>query len=495
MTATYAFREAFMSAGSIDETEFVDWNARALRYDIFWSLYENTAYRSIHSWSKKMKADYGLYRHVRNIYNPTYRLASFWQTHLMGGLLDPTAGDGQSAPSALPIETDSKPLRGALARLWRDSNWQVNKDILTLYGSLMGDVALKICDDTERGYVYLEVVHPGTVSEVVLDQQGNVKAYEITEARADPRPKSSRTVTYKETVTRDGDLTVFSTFLDGQPFAWNEAQGAEWSEPYGFVPLVMVQHNNVGKQFGWSELHPGLSKFREADDQASLLNDQIRKTVNPIPFFTGMNKPGSTPTATPSTPTAGRPEPAREEIPALYAPAGADVKYVVAPLNIADTLANIKSILEEVERDYPELQVDIWNAGGDASGKALRVARQRSESKVGQRRPNYDDGLRRAQQMAVAIGGWRGYADYASFDLESYKAGDLEHNIGKRPVFAVDPLDDLEREQMFWQVAGQVKTAGGLGALTAWLKRQGWSDEDIQAVKDSPENAPFAQYP
>jgi hypothetical protein len=127
--------------------------------------------------------------------------------------------------------------------------------------------------------------------------------------------------------------------------------------------------------------------------------------------------------------------------------------------------------------------MDIWQAGGDTSGKALRVARQRTETKVNQRRPNYDDGLKRAQQMAVAIGGFRGYEGYEGFGLGSYAAGDLEHHLAKRPVFAVDTLDDLERDQAFWAVAGQVKAAGGAGALALWLKQRGWSEEQVKAVE------------
>jgi hypothetical protein len=66
------------------------------------------------------------------------------------------------------------------------------------------------------------------------------------------------------------------------------------------------------------------------------------------------------------------------------------------------------------------------------------------------RRAGYDSALMRAHQMAVAIGGMRGYVGYQGFSLDSYRAGALEHSIGDRPVFAIDPLDRIEEDTAFW---------------------------------------------
>jgi hypothetical protein len=103
-------------------------------------------------------------------------------------------------------------------------------------------------------------------------------------------------------------------------------------------------------------------------------------------------------------PSNNNPEPGREEIPTFYGPLGADAKPLVAPLSIVDTSAYIKDILANIEEDYPELNADMHNVEGDISGRALRINREPAENKVQQRRPNYDDALKRAQQMAVAIG-------------------------------------------------------------------------------------------
>jgi hypothetical protein len=190
-------------------------------------------------------------------------------------------------------------------------------------------------------------------------------------------------------------------------------------------------------------------------------------------LLTGVSQPATPPKAAATQARLTAPEPGREELTMLYGSLGAEVKFLVAPFAIGDALQHVKGLLEEIERDYPELQLDIWRASADVSGRALRVARQRTEIKVQERRANYDAGLVKAQQMAIAMGGLRGYSGYAGFGLDSYANGGLDHTIAKRPVFALDPLDDLELQKAFWEAAGQANAVGGPAALAQFLKEHG----------------------
>jgi len=103
---------------------------------------------------------------------------------------------------------------------------------------------------------------------------------------------------------------------DGNPVA-------VWSEPYGFVPLVLTQHINVGMDWGWSEFHASLSKFREVDDLASKLDDQIRKTVDAKWAVIGMPKPKDTPSVKGRAITTDNEEPGRDEEPEAEQPSHA----------------------------------------------------------------------------------------------------------------------------------------------------------------------------
>jgi hypothetical protein len=494
-----AFKKAFVTSFTQPTTgpgasaridSFGSYEARRLRYELYWAFFENSAYDAVHQWSQQFKTDYSLYRYTRGAYNPAYRLGEFWAAHTMGGTLDPEAGDGKGIPSALPILTDNPRLRPAVARLWRDSNWQVAKDVFCRLGAVLGDVGLKACDDEERGRVVLEVVDPSTIKWVDLDSRGNVRAYVIEEPRLNPDydvrdPQTfnlQRYDTYTEWAFREGEEVKYATFRNGRSYAWS-AHGETWVAPYGFVPLVLHQHVRMAPDvpWGWSELHGARVKIAELDDLASKLHDQIRKVVHPKWFFAGVQNPATLNRqlrANGRVATTDEPEPGREDEEAFYGPSGATVREMVAPLDIQFTSMEIQNQLQNLERDYPELQLDSTRVSGDASGKAQVEARRKTEAKVHARRVGADDSLVRAMQMAIAIAGMRGYDPaYDGFGLDSYAAGDLGMRIDVRPVFALDPADVIAQEQAFW-TAADVAVRSGM-ALVTYLRRNGWKAEQI----------------
>lgn len=474
-----AFREAYFASDAAHEDDFESLEGRQMRYSVYWALFSNDVYRRIHNWSTSMKHQMALYKYTRNLYNPAYRLGTFYSAHMWGGGLDRDAGpDG-----AIPIETENETLRPAIATLWKSSNFATLKDTIALRGAIEGDVILRVQDDVVKGKIYLERVDPGTVTSLDKDDYGNVKGYVIEEKRQDPT-SPLRVVTYREEVTRDGEFVVYQTFKNNSPFGWN-GQPAEWAVSYTFVPVVALQHFNVGLDWGWSEIHAVRSKIFEADDLASMLGDQIRRSVQPLWLVTG-KKPSNPTVVSAQDDETGkadtRPEAGREESKIMWT-GSAETKAtaMVANLNLSHALEHIKGLLEELERDYPELAHDIW-ATGATSGRALRVARQRAEAKIRMRREGYDDALVRAQQMAVAIGGMRGYEGFKGFGLDSYTAGALDHSIAERPVFAADPMDAIEVSAAFWAAAKVAVEAGA--NLVGYLRSQGWTDEQLEEIQE-----------
>lgn len=495
MAGISAFKETYTSVNPENPVAFESYDARRARYGLYWALYENNAYRDVHAWARAYREIYALYKYVRNVYNPSYRLGEFWSTHLMGGTLDPAAGDGTERASVLPIEIDASPreadVRRAIGRLWRDSNWQTMKDVYTLYGAVLGDVALKVVDDMDKGRVYLEVVHPSKIADITRDAYGNVKGYVLEFERDDPEREGKR-IPYTEIASRDGDAVVYETLRDGKPYAWNGVASA-WSIPYTFVPFVVVQHHNVGLDWGFSEIHPVRAKMHEADDVASAISDHIRKSLNAPFLLSGVANPRARVDGTPNTVSVrGRDRdldttraPGREELPFLYAPAGASATQLMANMDYTGALAHLSGILQEIEREYPELRFDNLRVMGDASGRALRIARQPAETKVEMRRAAYDDGLKRAMQMALAIGGMRAYDQYTPFSLASYDAGELEFTIGTRPVFREDDLERYETERALYENAEIAERANIPSDVV--LERAGWDAQDLQKVEDARE--------
>ena len=103
-------------------------------------------------------------------------------------------------------------------------------------------------------------------------------------------------------------------------------------------------------------------------------------------------------------------------------------------------------------------------------------------NKVHRRRATaYDAGLVQAQKYGLAIGSMPGYPGYQGLPTDPDDPG-LEHHIGQRPVFAPDPLDDIEEGTAFWTL---VKAAVDAGCpLEVVLRREGWSEKDLKAIVD-----------
>lgn len=497
--------DSFVSSGDRSSTSqtggFSSFQARGQRYRYFWSMYENSVYSNLISSAPDfIKEDLGLYRFIRGVYNPSYRLGEFYATHTLGGAIDPDAGDGQDIPSAIPIVTDIEALRPAIARLFRDSNMQTAKSIWTRYGAIMGDAPLKVIDDPIKGKVTLLPIDPRKLADYQTDQYGNVKAYTLCEWRDDPEDEN-KVVVYTETAERGiGEEVIYRTYKgDGslrQPYGW-DGNPPEWTVPYGFIPMVIVQHINVGLGAGWSELHADWRKIHELDDQASLLDDFVRQNIKAPHFVAGAKAPKSEvkygssrgpgiegPVEAYSREVAGSSQTERDQMDFLWSSNPQARPFpLVSSMSIGDARANIELLIKQLESDFPELGFDRLRTSGEMSGEAFRVARRPVEAKMLQRRASYDYPLTRAIQMGIAIGGYRGYDEYQGFGLESYNAGAMDFRIGSRPVFDLDESDRIDEEQRRGAALESMTRAGV--PLDLSMKRLGFSQDEIaQAVKE-----------
>ncbi len=472
---------AFESGGD----EFARRENRLLRYAVFEALVDGTAFTDQHVWSIGAKTQLGLYRHIRPVFNPSYRLVEFYRSVIWGGALDLHRAEKGAIPIRFGYKGElENSIRAQICKIWRDSNWPIVKGIVTQYGATYGDVGIRIVDDPEKRRVTLEVVHPRDIVSVERDIYGHIKGYVIERIVS----LGDKSVVYREEAIREKDEmgrntsgVIFRTYKDGELYAWNGI-AAEWREDYGFVPFVLIQHNNVGEAWGWSELHPGWRKFIELDDMASKLHDQIRKTVHPMllaNFASAEIRKTKRVQYKESDATAESPQPGREELPILFVDRpDARLMPILAELPIGEVVEEINNMIREFERDYPELQMDIWRIERDTSALALSRVRKRVERKVLERRENYDNALTRALQMALSIARMRGY--YKDIDLEAYDNGQLDFWVdSERPVFDIDESEFVERKLRFWQA---VATGSSVVPPDVVLEDMGWGAERLETL-------------
>lgn len=473
--AIKAFNEADFLVLPDDPEDFEDFDARRLQNQIYWAAYDGTLYRNIHKWAQALRNRYGLYRYTRSPYTPATRLANFYKTMLWGGLLDfddPTKG-------AIPIkpgESMKDQAAEAISSLWLKSNLGTRKNVCTLWGASLGDVGFKVVDDPDKEEVRIELVHPSTIADIETDSSGYIRGYELTEERYYDGTKHI----WSERASREvgSDKITYEIFMDGKPHPWGGEKDT-WEETYGFVPFVVAQHNDVGMNWGLPEIHTGFAKMLELDDIASKFHDQIRKLQDP-PWLANFSKPKSTPEMAAEDADTDKPQPGREEIYIIYAnnPA-AKMQALTGDMNLDAVSVEIQNMVKELERDYPELQMDIWSADDNVSGRALKKAQQRVERKVQERRAGYDDALRRVHQMALSIGAMNNYDGYGGLTAESFEKGELDHMIDpNRPVFDADEAEMLEVKKLFWET---VKNAVDSGvALETALRDLGWDDKQLK---------------
>lgn len=462
MTAIRAGIAAY-NARSLVPLEAFGWDtyeARLARYAISEGYYNNITYKQLATYSARLKAEGNLYQHIRAIYNPVYRQVEAYTAKVYGGGLDfedLTAG-------AIPIIMADDTLRAAIKQVWIWSNWRSAKSVYVRQGATLGDVALKVVDQPDRGKVRIEVLHASKIKDVEFDSVGNVKRVEIEYARDDDSANNLRDRSYVYTEVIDGE--TFATYRDGEPFAfYNDANGSpipSWPNPYGFVPLVMVKHKDLGLQFGANAFHSALGKIDELNDAASLLNDQVRKAINVMWYFAGVTAKDDLKS------TAGE----RDKLPAIYGPADSQPFPMIANIDISAAGVNVERMLAELERDMPELSMHRLRDGGNLTAPGVRSAYNDAIDRFIEAQGNYDDGLIRAQKMAVSIGGFRGYDGFSAFNLDSYAAGDLEHFIGERAIIS----DELTKQEKI----AALQAAGVPVQLI--LRELGYDEEDIEDV-------------
>ena len=363
-----------------------------------------------------------------------------------------------SARLAVPLPKKTPPaLRAAMDQIWNWSNFGAQRYSVIKYGAALGNVLVEIVDDIDRGNVTFDIVWPSYVKEMSLNRGGQVKSYAVEYKYMDPDDGEEHV--YRREIDKDR----IKTYRDGDSFGYN-GNPSSYDNPYGFAPAVWISHANIGSVFGLPALR-NVSKVDELNSLVSHANDQIHKLLS-APIVLALHNPDA-PLPDLKDPT-GAPDPmgvqdrimadpTREAIQYIEANVGAAVHTINLPEG--QTLKHIEVLLDEVERDHPELS--LWEAMrsmNQVSGVAVSRLFGDAQLYIDEASQSYDTALVRLMQMSIAVAGMRlkegagGWADpdyqqkkFEPYDLDSYKAGDLDFYILPRPLI---PLTEAEAAQL-----------------------------------------------
>lgn len=476
MTATLAAYRAFQHVYFDPGAATVAHETRIAYANLLWAFYSNSVWEDIAQWST-YRAKSRVYRNIRSIYNPVRRLVDFYAGQVYPGVL---SEDGANLPDgvqiAIPLADDTpQPLRAAIAQTWRWSNWQSGKAVMLRYGAAAGSVLVEVVDDLARGKVTYNVVWPTQVTELTLDAAGNVKAYTIEYQVTDEGGKPYQ---YRKEV--DGDAWRF--FRDNKPYDYG--QGAEYANPYGFVPAVWIKHRDLGSDWGAPAIHGSIAKINELNSLAAHIHDDIHKKVAAPKIFFGdgqirnafesTTKRGATDEFSPENQD-------REGLLYLKGPAGGSIGDLSGGLDLSKAIPYLQQLIGEIEQDYPELALyRELRAMSQITGPAASRLMGDASAMVYEVQANYDNATIHLFQQAVAIGGWRletgAWSNptrqqelFRGFDLSSYARGDLDFAIMPRPLIAMTATERIEAERARLALDSDRATASVAGDLEARL--------------------------
>lgn len=383
---------------------------------------------------------------LAGLYNPVARVVDLYQ-HVLGGEF---GVDIQAVPG-----DNAGQIRDPLRRIWRWSNINQAKQLLCRIAPTHGNCGLRVvvrnAEDPARRRVFLKPEHPATIRDVELDERGNVAEilleYTLTTGLDDARA----VVTIRELQTRErfqtwrvehNQLTPFDTFAmrDNGP-------GAVVDNTLGLVPYVLLAHSPSGETWSMNAFHRALPLLDRLNALQTHINVQIHRHVKAKLAVASSGQPPREFDLTDMTVahfnTAGGSTPPVFE-------------WLVAPLNLADAITEVRQLIEQVEDELPELKATAGHFLSGQSGETIMQLRQPAEHRLALARINYEDALIRAQQIALSfgvlhelwdLGTGMGTVDAAE---RAYTDGYEDHVFNNRallPVTAMERLRLLEQQQ------------------------------------------------
>lgn len=439
MTGYQTYKDEYLSpaekAASIAARQSITWDdyeSRNFRYLHNNYYYANKAYSGLVNYAQKQRITRGLYKYTRSIYNPVFRLVELHASKSYPNALDiDTLESG-----AMPFRGLSDNHRSAIRNLWKWSNMASLKSRYPRNVGRFGDCFIQVVDDVFAEKVRLELLHPAYVTDADITPQGYINDLWIGYWRKDDNNPLTLPWFFEMHISKEW----FETFKDGEPYAeYTDAEGRPitfWPNEYGFVPVVMVRAIELEHKYGGAIFFPTLDKIDQANDLASLIYDQIRKTVVPMYWLENVSSISNV-----NSTVVGETE--RDRVMIMMGPAGSKATPMVANLNLSDSLKALEMLLTEIETDHPELSLHRIRQGERVTAPGTATSYDDAIQRIKDFRGVVDNGMVRAHQMAISIGGFRGYDGFSSFGLNSYDAGDLDIQIDDRPVIG----DDLTKKE------------------------------------------------
>lgn len=441
------------------------YTARLSDYALYEAYADNTVYEALRFYADAVVRQKKLYKNTIGVFNPVKRLVDLYAGNVYNGTLNyDDLGEG-----ALPLAYDNDALTEPLQQTLKWSNLGQQLSRYVGDSALYGDAFWWVVDDPAGQRVRLELLNPAKVRDMNTDEVGNIKAAVIEYERSDdadieryqPSKFGGATVATPKTyvftmkMTRRDETVFFETFRDGEPWGFYADVNGEllpsWEADYPFIPLKHAGFELTDEIWARNAFYASREKIDQVNSVASQLNQSIRRVIEPILLAKNVDAPVDSNGQKRLAFSSQRDEGTSVSV-LFVTGTEVDIAPLVIPLDIGQATAHIQTLLSEIENDMPILALQRIRDSGAVSGTAVRNMYGDAEARIQSARQNLDTPLAQALQMAVTIGGIRGYSGFEAFSADSYDNGDMELRVKERPVFP-DELTTQERIQGYASVA------------------------------------------
>jgi hypothetical protein len=437
-------------------------------YAHLWNYYINQVYmRTIYGGSLDFineSLGEAAARDISGLINPVEQVVELYaQNTFAGNFGDEITIDEQVGDSLAGERTVNAQIREPLSRIFKWSNINAEKDRLARYASLFGDCGIRVVAKVGRDYpndpiedrrVYLQFEHPATIEDFDEDNRGNItqilNVYRVLEGDIDIRGESQNREyhVYKMLMTRTG----FETLRDDQPFNnVTEAQDGKFSSYgnlLGFVPYVTAHFRKHDHRFGaWC--------FIGTEQILDRVNALITHILRQIWRHVNVTWLVTTSGAPPSEYHFGGQKILHIVRKLTEDAADTNVEPLIAQLSLADALAVLKFLVEQVLPDrMPELKAIQGTFLSGQSGETVAHLRKPAEDKLLVFRANMEDALSRACKMALSygilLGLWNAGTGIGTPEAanRAFQQGLLDFRFNKRPALSLTEGEKLQNEKL-----------------------------------------------
>ncbi len=405
------------------------WQNRSAECTLRKSYYDGSVYR--HTATNLGWLAPRVYGHIKPLFLPLARAVDV---------------DAGIVPGGWAWEDDTPdPVRLARETLFDWSDWDTDGVLFVHYGAVFGVSGLKVVDLREEGKVLLVPVSPEMYMLVESGQYNSTPRLALwLESR---ESDDGETVEYAEVIEADR----VRTFVDGEPVGV-DGREPEYPNELGFVPFVECYHMRTGHKRGEPTFEKAIPLLDEVNGLASYLSEIIKKHAEPQWAIFG---------AEPSELTHSGDN-------VWFIPGPGDAKILVPDIDIDGVLKFVQVISNNVTQALPELAFDQLRSKAQIATATVELELMELVLKIKRIRPNYDNALISALQMAGRAARSMGLGALAVLDDPGLALNN------ERPVLPVNRLDEirlaeaelaLKAQEEIYEGGGLTTTAGTMSEI------------------------------